>query len=53
MVAEWGLKMWCVYGVGGDDPGVMKAGSLTTLTDSDTLTSKAAQSSEFSVNALI
>lgn len=30
MVAEWGLKMWCVYGVGGDDPGVMKAGSLTT-----------------------
>lgn len=25
-----GIKVWCVYGVGGDDPGVMKAGSLTT-----------------------
>lgn len=34
-----GIKVWCVNGVGEDDPGVMKAGSLTTLTDSDTLTS--------------
>lgn len=34
-----GIKVWCVYGVGEDDPGVVKAGSLTTLTDSDTLTS--------------
>lgn len=34
-----GIKVWCVYGVGEDDPGVMKAGSLTTLTDSDTQTS--------------
>lgn len=34
-----GVKVWCVYGVGEDDPGVMKAGSLTTLTDSDTQTS--------------
>lgn len=32
-----GIKVWCVYGVGEDDPGVMKAGSLTTLTDSDKL----------------
>lgn len=39
MVDESGVKVWCVYGVGEDDPGVMKAGSLTTLTDSDTQTS--------------